>query len=175
MEGSEATLTGQYRIKVRKGDWEVEVSAPEKDFVTSTSDRLLDLLSVQMKAADIREIEKPLEAPMIRVEPEQVRNIKPQTLNEFFRQFKLQTHLEKILVLGYWCEIKQGQPHFSADDIISRYKEVKEPPPANIRRDLGNLVAKGFLLSDGKSADGISTYELTNTGIKEVETKLSGL
>jgi hypothetical protein len=171
MEESEATLTGKYHIRVRKGDWEVEVSAPEKDFVLNESGHLMDLLSKQIEPTNVHEAEIVQDVLSVFPEIGQLRNVKPQTLNEFFRQFKLQTHLEKILVLGYWCEVKQRQPQFTLDDIITRYKEVKEPPPANVRRDLGSLVAKGFLLSNGKSVDG-TTYELTNTGIKEVETKL---
>lgn len=94
-----------------------------------------------------------------------------QTLNEFFRRLGLQSHQEKILALGYWCEIKQGQPSFTADDVLSSYRKVREVPPANIHRDLGALISKGLLLSMGKSENGSSAYALTNTGIERVETK----
>jgi hypothetical protein len=169
-----STSAGQYSIKVHKGNWEVEVTAPDKDFVLTESNRLIDLFSVNT------EINHPYESQIEQVIPllgtpkeaEQTRNAKPQTLNEFFRQFKLQTHLDKILVLGYWYEIKQELTHFTSDDILAKYKEIKEPAPSNIRRDLGSLVAKGLLLSSGKSTDGALAYELTNTGITEVETKL---
>jgi len=179
VEEIETTLTptGQYHIRVRKADWEVEVTAPEKDFVSSESDRLIDLLSALVKTTNVRESENGhgvpvVHSPIVHAEVEQTRIVKPQTLNEFFRQYKVQTHLDKILVLGYWCEVKQGQTHFTSEDVLAKYKEVKEPQPANIRRDLGSLVAKGLLLVDGKSAEGASAYELTNTGINEVETKL---
>lgn len=160
-------IEGQFRIRVRTGDWEVEVSAPDRDFVLNESDRLIERFNLTTPATHS------LGDELIQGEVSYLpRTTKPQTLNEFFRQFKLQTHLDKILVFGYWCEVRQGQAHFTSDDIMAKYKEAKEPAPANIRRDISNLLGKGFLLSDGKSEDGTLAYELTNTGIREVESKM---
>ncbi len=101
------------------------------------------------------------------------RSIKPQTVGEFFRQFNPKNNLEKILVLGYWCERLNTQDSFTSEDILAKYKEVREKPPALIGRDLKSLISKGFLftVNEGR-ADTKSTYALTNTGIKEVETKI---
>ena len=143
------------------------VSAPDRDFVLNESDRLIERFNLTNPAT------RSLGDELIQGEVSYLpRATKPQTLNEFFRQFKLQTHLDKILVFGYWCEVRQGQAHFTSDDIMAKYKEAKEPAPANIRRDISNLLGKGFLLSDGKSEDGTLAYELTNTGIREVESKM---
>jgi hypothetical protein len=173
VEESKLEMAGQYRIRVRRDNWEVEVSAPEKDFVLNESDRLIEQFSLSTKTAYGHEAEKTQQEGVVAyIESGLSRNVKPQTLNEFFRQFKFQTNLEKTLVLGYWCEVKLGHPHFTSDDILARYKEAKEPAPANIRRDLSNLVGKGFLLSSGKSEDGVLAYELTNSGINEVESKI---
>lgn len=173
MVDDEFVKEGQFCIRVRKGDWEVEVSAPDKEFVLNESNRLIERFNfssltsyspklevVQGEVAHLHQLNQP-------------KTIKPQTLNEFFRQFKLQTHLDKILIFGYWCEIKQEQAHFTSEDILAKYKEAKEPPPANIRRDLSSLVGKGLLLSEGKSEDGTLAYSLTNTGIREVEARMS--
>ncbi|HVB21626.1 MAG TPA: hypothetical protein VNG51_06745 [Ktedonobacteraceae bacterium] len=163
----ELAKEGQFRIRVRTSEWEVEVSAPDRDFVLNESDRLISQFS------STNPITHSTKEEIIQGEVTYLpRATKPQTLNEFFRQFKLQTHLDKILVFGYWCEVRQGQAHFTSDDIMAKYKEAKEPPPANIRRDISNLLGKGFLLSDGKSEDGTLAYELTNTGIREVESKM---
>ncbi len=173
MEESKLELVGQYHIRVRRDNWEVEVSAPEKDFVLNESDRLIEQFSFSTKKAYVHEAETTQQEDVVTyVESGLSRNVKPQTLNEFFRQFKFQTNLEKTLVLGYWWEVKLGHHHFTPDDIVAKYKEAKEPAPANIRRDLSNLVGKGFLLSSGKSEDGVLAYELTNSGINEVESKI---
>jgi len=160
--------SGQYRIKVRKGDWEVEVSASDKTFVLDESDRLIKQLTMAMVHLPETEI---IEGEVSRqVELSQPRNLKPETLNEFIRQFKLNTNLERILVIGYWCEIKQGQPFFTIEDILAKYKEIREPAPANIRRDLGTLQGRGLLLSSGGQEG--AAYGLTNSGIRDVESKL---
>lgn len=172
MEDAESIKEGQFRIRVRKGDWEVEVSAPDKDFVLEESNRLMDQFRLSSPVVHSPQVEVIQGEVTHLPELSQSRTAKPQTLNEFFRQFKFQTNLEKTLVLGYWCEIRQGQ-HFTPEDILAKYKEVKEPAPANIRRDLSNLVGKGLLLTSGKSEDGLQAYELTNSGIREVESKLS--
>jgi hypothetical protein len=96
-------------------------------------------------------------------------------LNESYRQFKLQTNLDKILIFGYWSERRQEQPHFTSEDILAKYKETKQPAPANVRRDIGILVSKGFFMDAGRSEDGTLAYELTATGIEEVEAKLPRL
>ena len=168
MTDEELEKATQYRIRVRKSDWEVEVSSSDKDFVLVESDRLIKHLSMAMIPLPPQEI--------IGVDVSQQselshsRNRKPETLNEFIRQFKLNTHLERILVLGYWCEIKQEQSFFTIEDILTKYKEIREPPPANIRRDLGTLQGRGLLLSADKQEG--AAYGLTNSGIKEVESKL---
>lgn len=161
-------VVGQYHIRVRRGDLEVEVSGPEEGFVLRESNRLLEHFSQAQTSPSPTQRQ---EQPAIQATPIMGRPEKQQTLNEFFRQFKLQTHQEKILVLGYWLEIKQEQPYFGPEDVLAKYKEAREQPPANVRRDLSNLVAKGFLRTD-KGENGTVVYSFTNTGIREVEAKL---
>src|SRR5437016_1482636 len=91
VEEIETTLTptGQYHIRVRKADWEVEVTAPEKDFVSSESDRLIDLLSALVKATNVRESENghgapAVHSPIVHGGLERTRNMKLQKRNECF-------------------------------------------------------------------------------------------
>lgn len=129
--------------------------------------------------AAVKDLQVPLSVPYevtaLPVMP-QNRALKPQTLGEFLKQFiGLQTNLDKILVLGYWCEIKQGQSYFTSEDILARYKELREKKPANIKRDLNLLVARGFLIPPDKPDAGTPKYALSSLGIKEVESKMSQL
>ncbi len=163
----------KFSIKVRIGNAEIEVSAPDKDFVLNESKHLIEQFRLNTVAPHSSEVEiiqgEVTELP----EASRARVVKPQTLGEFFKQFVgLQTNLDKILVFGYWCEIKQQQPHFTSEDILVKYKEARETPPANVGRDIRTLVSKGFLLPPGKSDDGTQTYALSNSGIKEVESKM---
>ena len=166
---------GQFCIKVRVGNVEIEVSAPDRDFVLHESDRLIEQFGLDATAnlSDKIQTAHVNAAIPFGIGTNQNEYGKPETLGEFYKQFSPQTHLDKILVLGYWCEIKRGQQHFTSEDIIAKYKEIKEPPPANIRRDLGSLVSKGLLLSPEKSEDGTQAYALSRSGVKEVESKMA--
>jgi hypothetical protein len=171
--GNNGAYSGLFTIKVRAGNVEVEVSAPDKEFVLDESKNLFERFKIDTPALSPTQVEMlPGEVATL-VETAQNKKEKPQTLGEFFRQFVgLQTNLDKILVLGYWCEIKQGQSHFTTEDIVAKYKEIREKPPANINRDLGTLISKGLLLPPDKSEDGTQTYSLSRSGIQEVESKM---
>ena len=174
MVESDVERTGQFSIKVRVGNAEIAVSAPDKDFVLNESKHLIEQFRLNGVAPHSAGIEITQGEVTELPEMSQTRVVKPQTLGEFFKQFVgLQTNLDKILVFGYWCEIKQSQPHFTSEDILAKYKEARETPPANIGRDLRSLVSKGFLLPPGNSDYGMPTYALSNSGIKEVESKMS--
>jgi hypothetical protein len=171
---SDVEKTGQFSIKVRVGNAEIAVSAPDKDFVLAESKHLIEQFRLHGVALHSTEVEIVQGEVVALPTMSQTRVVKPQTLGEFFKQFVgLQTNLDKILVFGYWCEIKQNQSHFTSEDVLAKYKEARETPPANIGRDLRTLVSKGFLLPPGKSDDGTPTYALSNSGIKEVESKMS--
>jgi hypothetical protein len=171
----ELVNNGQFCIRVRKGDWEVEVSAPDKNFVLNEADRLIERIGNGNITSPLPK-NTILEGEAIHLNESNLPKVlKPQTLNEFYRQFKLQTNLDKILAFGYWCEVRQGQPHFTSEDILASYKEAKQSPPANIRRDIGSVVSKGYFMEAGRSEDGTLAYELTSTGIDEVESRLPRL
>ena len=173
MEENEIAISAQFSIKVRVGNAEIEVSAPEKDFVLDESSRLIEQFILTPITVPSTNQASELNGATIYSAVTDGRVAKPQTLAEFFKQFAgLQTNLDKMLVLGYWCEIKLSQPHFTAEDVMAKYKEIREAPPANIKRDLGILRSKGFLLPPEKTDDG-TTYALSNSGIKEVESKMS--
>ena len=175
MEVDELVNNGPFRIRVRKGDWEIDVSAPDKNFVLDEADRLIKQIGNSNMASPLP-MDTVLEGEVIPLNEFNLpKASKPQTLNEFYRQFKLQTNLDRILVFGYWCEVRQGKSHFTWEDISVKYKEAKQPLPANIRRDIGSLVSKGYFMVAGRSEEGTLAYELTSTGIDEVESGLPRL
>ena len=151
MVESDVAKAGQFSIKVRMGSNEIEVSAPDKEFVLNESKHLIEQFRLHMVAPHQAEVEV-VQGEVVAIPAiAQARAVKPQTLGEFFKQFVgLQTNLDRILVFGYWCEIKQNQPHFTAEDILEKHKEARETPPANIRRDLRSLRSKGLPLPPGK-------------------------
>lgn len=171
MQENQLAENGRFLIKVRRGGWEVEVSGPDKEFVHNEIAQLIEQFN------SVPEIPVTTSLPENRVESSNgttPRYEKEQTLNEFFRQFKsLPTHADKILVLAYWLELRQGQPNFTVEEMVAKYKEVRENPPANVKRDITNVAVKGYLRQD-KNAEGAVVFSLTNSGIREVESKMVG-
>ena len=163
---------GLFYIKVRVGNAEIEVAAPDKEFVLQESSRLIEKFELNtppMTPTSGIEVVQGDVLDTTRVGINQARAEKPEALGEFYNQFNLQTNLDKILVLGYWCEIRQNQSHFTFEE----FKEVKVTPPANISRDLGSLVSRGLLLPPEKLEDGTQAYVLSRSGVKEVESKMT--
>src|SRR5579875_3482370 len=107
---SDVLKAGQFYIRVHTGNAEIEVAAPDKDFVLDESNRLIQQFKLDGAA-------QPTASPSViqgevKVLPDasQAYTSKPETLAEFYRQFgNLQTNLDKILVLGYWCEVRQHE------------------------------------------------------------------
>ncbi len=168
-------IPGLFAIKVRVGSAEIEVSAPEKDFVLDESSRLIEqfILTPIVSNAPNQAADFDLNKEASLVVSSEAKTTKPQNLVEFLKQFNnLQTNLNKMLVLGYWCEIKLGQPYFTVEDIQAKYEEIREAAPAKIKRDLDILRAKGFLMPPKKSDSGSPIYTLSSSGIKEVEAKM---
>jgi hypothetical protein len=162
---------GQYRIKMRKGNIEFEVSGPNEVFVIEQTERLLEQFANQAEQEQVAPVPQKAtqELPPATQVDAAFRLMKPESFNEFYRKYKPQSNLEKILLFGYWFEMKQQQESFTQEDILGKFKEAKEPNPANLKRDILSLVTKGWFLTD-KSQPGV--YSLSNSGIQQVESKL---
>jgi hypothetical protein len=170
MSDTNNTHNGQYSIKVRVGNAEIEISAPNQEFVQQECSSLIEQL--KLGAAVIAPI---AETPSGEVTPpasNSTRPERPETLAEFYKRFTPQTNLDKILIFGHWFD-KQGQQRFTPDDIEAKFKEIREKPPAYLIRDLRSLVSKGFLMPPEKAEDGNQAYSLSRSGIAEVESKMS--
>ena len=160
---------GQFYIRVRQGNWEVEVAAPNEAFVQEESSRLIEQV-LSSKANLVYQPEESITGSIISSNNGQNHSqvLDFETLGEFFWQFKFRNNLDKILVLGYWYEKKLNQSSFRKDDIELKFKEVREKPPTQIVRDIKGLVGKkGFLVEESKDS-----YSLTKKGMTEVEAKI---
>src|SRR5260370_35753757 len=115
MADDDLVSNGQFSIRVRKGEWEVEVSAPDKNFVLNETDRLIERIGNGNMACQLPK-NAILEGEVIHLNESNLpKASKPQTLNKFYRQFKLQTNLEKILALEHWCTGSKGQRHCNSE------------------------------------------------------------
>ncbi len=172
-ENNETTMAGLFAIKVRVGNAEIEVFAPEKDFVLDESSRLIEQFILAPIVSNSVEQENGFNNGSSFVMASETKPEKAQNLVEFLKQFNgLQTNLDKILVIGYWCEMKLRQPHFTAEDIEAKYEEIRQQRPAHLKRDLESVRSKGFLMPPKKVENGRLAYTLSSSGIEEVESKM---
>ncbi len=172
-ENNETTLAGLFAIKVRVGNAEIEVFAPEKDFVLDESSRLIEqfILTPILSSPTGQEHSLNNGSSKESIAAE-AKSEKAQNLAEFFKQFSgIQTNLDKILVMAYWCETKLGQSHFTIEDIEAKYEEIRQLGPAKLKRDLESLIRKSFLMPP-KKENGQLVYTLSSSGIEEVKSKM---
>lgn len=87
MVENDAMGAGQFSIKVRVGNAEIEVSAPEKEFVLNESNRLIEQFRLDAVSPHSTQVEIIQGEVTALPEISQSRAVKPQTLGEFFKQF----------------------------------------------------------------------------------------
>jgi hypothetical protein len=84
---------------------------------------------------------------------------RPVGVVEYLRDKRPQTSSDAILVLAGYLELHENRRPFSRDDIRRMIRAARLPEPANLPRDVGVAVAKGYIqpLGDG--------FQLTNSGL----------
>jgi hypothetical protein len=84
---------------------------------------------------------------------------RPVGVVEYLRDKRPQTSSDAILVLAGFLELHENRRPFSREDIRRLIRAARLPEPANLPRDVGVAVAKGYIqpLGDG--------FQLTNSGL----------
>jgi len=84
---------------------------------------------------------------------------RPVGVVEYLRDKRPQTSSDAILVLAGFLELHEGRRPFSREDIRRMIRAARLPEPANLPRDVGVAVTKGYIqpLGDG--------FQLTNSGL----------
>jgi hypothetical protein len=82
---------------------------------------------------------------------------------EYLRDKRPQTSSDTILVLAGFLELYESRRPFSREDIRRMIRAARLPEPANLPRDVGVAVAKGYIqpLGDG--------FQLTNSGLDLIQ------
>ena len=84
---------------------------------------------------------------------------RPVGVVEYLRDKRPQTSSDAILVLAGFLELHENRRPFSREDIRRMMRAGRLPEPANLPRDFGVAVAKGYIQPMG---DG---FQLTNSGL----------
>lgn len=139
-----------YRIRVRKGDSEVEVEG-DKQWVEDKFKELTIEKSYAPIASEAR-------AETI-----------PSTLVEFLEaKGNPQKHTELVIVFAYWLLKVEKMETFNVKDIITCYDKTRRVKPSNANQIINTDVRSNLLAQASDKKDGYMTWFLTHTGEQAV-------
>jgi hypothetical protein len=103
-------------------------------------------------------------------EPEPAKEwIKKHTASEVLNRIAWETNPEKILLLGAFHEANGGAEGWRSADINERFKQAKEPFPANFSRDIATAVETGLV-----GAVTPRTYKVGRAGWNKIAAAIIG-
>jgi len=140
-----------YRIKVRKGDFEVEVQG-DKDWVEGkykelTTQEKTVSLGVQTAAKGM-----------------------PETLGELLDlKGNPSKHTDSMAVFAYWMYKVEKKNSFNVKDIIDCYDKTRKAKPSNPNQIINQDVARHIFSEAPEEKDGLKAWVITRTGEEYVE------
>jgi len=87
------------------------------------------------------------------------------SLREFVLQINPVNDVKRTATFGTYLENYRNKPSFTIQDIISCFREAKEPVPKNPSDKIQKCMQNGWIMKGAE--DG--TYTMTNSGIEEVK------
>jgi hypothetical protein len=145
-----------YRIRVKRGDLEVEVESSDHDYVEA---KLNQYLNAQ------RSPEPPAAEPGASVRGERSR--RPVSVREFVKQVYPEKKNEVAAAIAYFLEYHAAPPveEWKPDEIGDKFADARKPKPANMR----DLLIKSDYFMEGREK---GMYRLSETGVNWVESQL---
>jgi hypothetical protein len=135
----------EYKIRLRKGDFEVEVQGDQK-----WVEQKFEELTSKAK-------EKSIPSPS----EDQI----PKTLGEFLEmKHNPQKHTELVAVYAYWLLKVENQQSFNVKDIISCYDSTRRVKPKNANMIINANIRSNLFAPASENKDGYKAWFLTHTG-----------
>jgi len=140
-----------YRIRLKKGDFEVEVQG--------------DKVWVENKFKELT-TEKVSIAGVVETQPVGL----PETLGEFLDQKgNPQKHTDVVAVYAFWLFRVEGMKSFNVKDIVSCYDKTRKPKPSNPNMIINQNVATHLFAEAPDKKDGYKAWVITRPGEQYVE------
>lgn len=127
---------------------------------------------VQLEAR-ISKLEQAQSVRTVNLENYNSNSLKKSSIREFINSIGPKNNVEKVLAIAYYKENVQSISPFTAKDIADGFREAKEPAPDNINLPIYYNVKKGYLMENNSPDSKLKSWELTNTGIKVINEKMS--
>jgi len=140
-----------YRIKFRKGDFELEVQG-DKDWVES---KFKELTTQEVAIPETKGVEA---------------EVTPATLGEFLdRKGNPSKHTDTMAVFAYWLFKVEKMESFNVKDIISCYDKTRKAKPTNPNQIINQNVARHVFAEAPSEKDSLKAWVITRTGEEYVE------
>lgn len=141
-----------YRLKYRKGDFEVEVQG-DKGWVEKKFKELTE------QKVSIPEVTTPEGKAL------------PMSLVEYVRaKGNPDGHSDLSMIFAYWLHHKRKMSSYNSIDIGNCYSEARITPPKNIPDTMNKNQGKGYLMTASEKKDGRKAWVITHpTGEEYVE------
>jgi hypothetical protein len=135
-----------YKIRFRKGDFEVEAQG-DREWVER---KFKELLSEDFKASLPKELS---------------REGMPDTLGEFLDiKGNPRKHTDVVAVYAYWLFKKEGFQSFNVKDIIDCYDKTRRVKPKNPNQIINVNVSSHLFAEASEKKDGLKAWVITRSG-----------
>jgi hypothetical protein len=143
--------TIEYGIRIKRGDFEVEVHGDrdwvEKKYKELTTERIV------------------IPAPED-IETEQM----PGTIGEFLDlKGNPSKHTDSVAVFAYWLFKVEKMETFNVQDILSCYDRTRKTKPSNANQIINQNVASHIFAEASEKKDGLKAWVITRKGEEYVE------
>lgn len=99
--------------------------------------------------------------------------VKKTSAKEFLLRKRTSSEAQKVLVLGFYLEHKEGVESFNVLDLEAVFRSAKEKVPKNLNDAANKNVARGLLMEAAEKKNSKKAWYLTSTGERYVEDKLN--
>jgi len=154
-------MPNTYRIRVRRGDVEVEVESSDKEYVESKVDQYLassGAASPTPIAAD--------GTTRHRIPTSTAAERRPLSIGEFVKQVAPDKKNEIAATVAYFLEFFSNQDEWKPDDVAGKFTDARKPKPANMT----DLLAKSNFFMKGRES---GFYRLSETGVQWIEGRVT--
>jgi hypothetical protein len=143
--------TIEYRISVKRGDFEVEVQGDrewvERKYKELTTERIAIPAPENIKTEEM-----------------------PGTIGEFLDiKGNPSKHTDSVTVFAYWLFKVEKKATFNVQDILNCYDRTRKAKPSNVNQIVNQNVASHIFAEASEKKDGLKAWVITRKGEEYVE------
>lgn len=97
---------------------------------------------------------------------------RPLSIAEILTMVNPESQIETIVAICYYLEFVERINPITARDIRDGYSKARRTPGKNMSRDIAGCVEKGYLMQVSGGSGHTRAFQLTNTGVNFVETRI---